>query len=123
VRVVYAIENGPINLSSFGGSMIPFDIRRADNRVLRGGRTDKAARGCTVFISRTYRARFGFAGTTVMGWIVALSFTEFTGDAVRAARFAALAAWYLAFDRVSFDCSLGPDGFLEGFATDQLLGR
>jgi hypothetical protein len=50
---VYTIECGPINLSTFGGRAIHFDIRRADNKVLRGGRTDKSARGSTVFNSRT----------------------------------------------------------------------
>jgi hypothetical protein len=96
---------------------------RAKKLVLRGGKTEKGTNGCTGFISRTYRVLFGLVATAGMGWPGASSFTRPPEVAIRAARFAALAAWYLAFANDSFDCSLVADCFFVVFATDRLRGN
>jgi hypothetical protein len=118
----YPYTLGPAPRSSFGGTTIPFDIIRAWNDGRRGGRTETAARGCTGFTSRTYRARFGLVATAEPGCVVAGSFEPVPGVTDRAARFAAFAAWYFAFAKDSFDGSFAADCFFEDRTTDGLRG-
>jgi hypothetical protein len=113
----YPNNFSPIPLSSFGGRTIPFDINLAWSDVRRGGRIETVARGCAGFVSRTYRARFGFVATA-LGRVVAPSPGTVPWECDRAARFAALAAWYFALAIDSFDGSFVAEFFFEVFATD-----